>query len=55
MELDVVVGIYPLHTITHTNTHKHTFRPIIIAEWPLPPLPVELRHWWRKAVSQHLN
>lgn len=51
MELNIVEGIYPLHTITHT----HTLRPLIIVEWPLPLLPVELFHLVERAVWQHLN
>lgn len=51
MELNIVEGIYPLHTITHT----HPLRPLIIVEWPLPLLPVELFHLVERAVWQHLN
>lgn len=47
VELDFfAVGIYPLLAITH----KHLW-PLIIAEWPLPLLPVELCRWWRKCVA----
>lgn len=60
VELDFSAqGIYSLRAITQTHTerrtcamtrtHTHTHLwPLIIAEWPLPPLPVEMCHQRRK-------